>query len=101
MLSDTDWTLLMKRFDAFEERLNKLEKDVEDLKPRYLGNSYGSVALLDAVGSDNCQINSEYVLSKGSLMDAGTEQEWKQLPGIVTSQAISISSMIHKSESGE
>lgn len=72
-VSDTDYSLLMVKLASFEERLKQLEKDIQELKPKY-----------HPYQSDNPDapyyrpIYTAYALKKGSFGDAGIPQVWRE-----------------------
>ena len=68
----------MARLANFEYRLEQLQKDIDDLKPKRLGNCYGGVALLDAVGGSECNVSTSYALSAGNFSDGGLQQTWRE-----------------------
>ena len=64
MISDTDWALLDKRLEEIERSLGILQAYVDtSLKEKYYGNS-GAIGVA-------------YALSEGSLVDAGSNQQWQ------------------------
>lgn len=65
MISDTDWRLLDARLNEIEHSLVILQAYVDtSLKEKYYGNS-GAIGVA-------------YALSEGSLVDAGSNQQWQQ-----------------------
>lgn len=103
-MHDTDIWLILKRLDAFEEKLEKLEKEIRILQkqtsvpavwsndptripPPYWGGK--SVCIFDSLPPEDkmkpmsiscpCPKCSPYSLSQGSLSDAGLSQVWKGL----------------------
>ena len=64
MISDTDWELLDHRLTEIERSLGILQAYVDtSLKEKYYGNS-GAIGVACA-------------LSEGSLVDAGSNQQWQ------------------------
>ena len=64
MISDTDWALLDKRLEEIERSLGILQAYVDtSLKEKYYGKS-GAIGVA-------------YALSEGSLVDAGSNQQWQ------------------------
>ena len=64
MISDTDWALLDKRLTEIERSIGILQVYVDtSLKEKYYGNS-GAIGVA-------------YALSGGSLVDAGSNQQWQ------------------------
>lgn len=99
-MHEYDWQLLNKKLDDFNERLSKVEKAVEELKPVPLKVNYTvHKSSLDLVGGDECKASLPYALSQGSLTDAGLTQTWAGVGDIKPIQ--NIGDFIHKSEDKE
>ena len=60
MISDTDWALLDKRLTEIERSLGILQ-------------AYVDTSLKEA----DTDVSSAYALSSGSLVDAGSNQQWQ------------------------
>lgn len=104
MIHDTDIWLILKRLDAFEEELKKLEKEIRGLQkqtpvptiwpndptsvpkpynrlgqiPCYFDNLTAEERMKPMGISCPCPKCSPYSLSQGSLSDAGLAQVWWQ-----------------------
>ena len=64
MIDDQDWMLINKRLEEVERSLGILQAYVDtSLKEKYYGNS-GAIGVA-------------YALSEGSLVDAGSNQQWQ------------------------
>lgn len=101
-LTQTDFDLIVKRLDKFEEELKKLEKEIRGLQkqtpvpavwpndptsipPPYWGGKF--ICIFDSLPPEDrmkpmgvscgCPRCSPYSLSQGSLVDSGTTQEWR------------------------
>ena len=66
MISDTDWVLLERRLEEIERSLGILQ-------------AYVDTSLKEA----DTDVSSAYVLSSGSLVDAGISQVWGQPKALV------------------
>ena len=98
-VGDADWSILMAKLANFEYRLEQLQEDIEEMKPKPLDPEiiklwdrlnhsniktgiipcmYDSVDPNKAMGMVcSCPKHSAYALSQGSLSDAGLPQAWK------------------------
>lgn len=106
MIYDTDIMLILKKLDAFEENLKKLEDEIKTLKQQvavpsvwpndptkvsYWRGKGGSIpCYFDNLSPEDkmkpmsiscpCTKCSPYSLSQGSLVDGGFSQQWQSLP---------------------
>ena len=63
-VSDIDWMLINRRLEEIERSIGVLQAYVDtSLKEKYYGNS-GAIGVA-------------YALSEGSLVDAGSSQQWQ------------------------
>lgn len=72
MMTDTDYTLIMLKLEKFQSQLEALEREVKVL------SSYVDIQVQHKYHSKP----EGYVLSSGSLQDAGTAQVWYQGLGV-------------------
>ena len=64
MIDDQDWMLINRRIEEIERSIGILQAYVDtSLKEKYYGNS-GAIGVA-------------YALSEGSLVDAGSNQQWQ------------------------
>lgn len=70
---EVDYRLIKEKLDDFDKRLEQLQKDVDELKPKH--HPYQSD---DPDAPYYRPIYTAYALEKGSFGDAGLPQTWRE-----------------------